>query len=114
MRVTAKAGRDAVLPPLISPGVLIQQYFIDWQDATSSVTLAYIQGPRSQRSIVTDRRYSINPDTFELTISSVRFEDRGSYLGVIGVMDPEGQLFMYERTRQNNVTLDVYGEHFVL
>ena len=76
------------------------------------MTFAYIQGPRSQRSIVTDKRYSINPETFELTISSVRFEDRGSYLGVIGVMDPEGEFFTYEQTRQYNITLDVYGKHF--
>ena len=113
-RITAVAGRDAVLTPLISPGALIQQYFIDWQDTTSSATLAHIQGPRSQQQVVSNERYSIDPQTFELTISSVRFKDRGSYLGLIGVIDPKGQQFTYEHTQQKSITLDVYGEHFVL
>ena len=106
----AVAGRDALLPPLISPGALIQQYFID--AATSETFSRPLQSKvNCNRCEVLNRYGYIN---FELTISSVRFVDRGSYLGVIGVMDPEGQLFTYERTQQNNVTLHVYGEHFVL
>ena len=109
--ITAVAGRDAVLPPLISPGALILQYFIDWQNATSSVTLARIQGPRSQMTFVPNERYSVSPDTFALTINSVRFEDRGSYLGVIGAREPtsggQGQTFTQSQTLTESVTLEV-------
>ena len=108
-RISVVAGRDAVLPPLISPGALILQYFIDWQDATSSATLARIQVPRSEVPAKSER-YSIDPDTFELTIHSVRFEDRGSYRGVIGVRDPEGQSFTYTQTQERGVTLEVFGK----
>ena len=114
-RITAVAGRDAVLPPLISPGALIQQYFIDWQNATSAQTLARIQGPRDQLpSFEQSMRYSVNPETFDLTIQSVRFEDQGSYLGVIGVREPtsdgQGLSFTYDQTRTSEVMLVVHGE----
>ena len=114
MGVTAIAGTNAELPPLISPGKLLQQYFIDWQDANSSQTIARIEGPRSTIPLFEpNERYSVNPDSFVLMIDSVRFEDRGSYLGVIGVMDPAGMSFTYDQTRVRTVTLEVYGEQFL-
>ena len=110
-KITTVAGRDAVLTPLISPGALVQQYFIDWQDATSSATLARIQGPRSQTIFMPNERYSVSPDTFALTIHSVRFEDRGSYLGVIGAREPtsggQGQTFTQVQTLTEAVMLEV-------
>ena len=111
LTITTLDGADTVqLSPLVSPGVLIQQYFIDWRNSTSSVTLASIQGPRSQQTVEPNEKYSVDPDSFNLTIRSVRFEDRGPYMGVIGVMDPEGQLFTYERTRDVEITLEVNSE----
>ena len=112
--ITTLDGADTVqLHPLVSPGVLIQQYFIDWRNATSSVTLTSIQGPRSQQTVEPNEKYSVDPDSFNLNIHSVRFDDRGPYMGVIGVMDPEGQLFTYERTRDVEITLEVNSESFL-
>lgn len=114
LTVRALDGANTVqLSPLESPGMLIQRYFIDWKNATSSVTLASIQGPRSQQSVEPNEKYSIDPDSFNLIIHSVRYEDRGSYRGVIGVMDPEGQLFTYERTRNVEIILEVNSKSFV-
>ena len=113
----AVAGRDATLSSLIPPGALIQQYFIDWQNAATMATLVRIQGPRSQLSLIEqNERYSVDPDTFDLTIQSVTFEDRGHYRGVIGVMEPTtgGQLFTYEQTQMKNITLEVYGEQVII
>ena len=111
-RITVLAAEIAHILPLEPPGALIQQYFIDWQDAATSVTLAHIQGPRNQRPIEPFERYSIDPDSFALTISPVRFEDRGAYLGVVGVRDPSpgGLSFTYTQTQLINITLEVYGE----
>ena len=111
-RITVLATEIAHLLPLEPPGALIQQYYIDWQDATNSVTLARIQGPRNQRPIEPFERYSTDPDSFALTINPVRFEDRGAYLGVIGVRDPTpgGLSFTYTQTQLRNITLEVYGE----
>ena len=107
------AGTDAVLPPLVPPGALIQQYFIDWYNATSPATLARIQGPRNQVPLFEPHtRYSVDSNTLSLTIQSVKFEDRGSYLGVVGVMDPAGQPFTYKQTMIKNITLEVYGEYY--
>ena len=115
-RITAVAGMDAALSPLISPGALIQQYFIDWESAATMATLARIQGPRSQVfSIEQSERYSVDPETFNLIIRSVTFEDSGHYRGVIGVMEPTtgGQLFTYDQTQVRNITLEVYGEQVI-
>ena len=55
-------------------------------------------------------KYSVDPKTFALIIHSVRFEDRGSYRGVVGVTDPEGQSFTYTQTQEREVTLEVFGK----
>ena len=113
MTVPVQEGTDAILPPLISPGALLELYFIDWQMERNGTleTLAQIQGPRIQSPVTTmDQRYSVNPETFALMIQSVTFEDRGIYFGVLGVRDPEGMEFVYEELRLSGVTLDVYGK----
>ena len=114
-RITAVAGTDETLPPLVSPGALIQQYFIDWENAENSQTLTRIQGPRDQTSLFKpqfDERFVVSPNTFNLTIRSVRFEDRGSYVGVVGIKvpSPGGRILVYEPTREKNITLEVIGE----
>ena len=113
-RVTVLAGDTVSLPPLISPGALTQQYYIDWRNAETLETVARIEGPRSQQLIEPTERYSVDPDTFALIIDSVRFEDRGFYLGVIGVMDPAGSSFVYTQTEMQNIELEVYGEYMHL
>ncbi len=105
------AGNTATLNPLVCPGKLIQQYFIDWKRNGTSETIAKIQGPRPNPSIFNpDPRYSVDRDIFSLTIQSVSFQDRGVYLGVVGVADPEGQEMEDTRTARQGVTLEVYGK----
>ncbi len=103
-------GSDAVLIPLIPPGRLLAQYYIDWLKNSSSQILGSIQGPRPSSPLGPNPKYSVNPDTFALTIPSVSFDDRGVYFGVVGVVDPAGQLNLYTQTQTLGVTLDVYGE----
>ncbi len=99
-------GSDAVLTPLIPPGRLLAQYSIDWLDNSSQI-LSSIQGPRPSLPLGPNPKYSVNPDTFALTIRSVSSEDRGVYYGVLG----EGrQTVLYVQTQTLGVTLDVYGE----
>ena len=105
-----RIGSDAVLNPLVLPGSLLAQYYVDWLD-NSSQTIGRIQGPRrSLLPLDPNSRYSVNPETFALTIQSVSFDDRGIYFGVVGVADPAGQTFLYTQTQTLGVTLDVYGE----
>ena len=109
--MTVVAGTNAYISPLISPGALLQQYFIDWLDTATSQTLVRIQGGRNQGlSFRPNERYSISPETFMFTIHSVRFEDRGNYTGVMGVMDPEGMPFIYTQTETEQISLEVNGE----
>ena len=107
---TVQIDGDAVLTPLIPPGSLLAQYYIDWLTNNSSQTVGRIQGPRSFLPMDSNPKYSVNRDTFALTIRSVSFDDRGLYYGVVGVRDPAGQLNLYTQTQTLGVTLDVYGE----
>ncbi len=91
--------------------MLLQRYYIDWRK--NSVAFASIQGPRPiQFSINFDSRYSINPETFELTIESVLFSDRGLYLGVVGVVEEMGLKIEDNRTANQGLTLEVNGKNF--
>ena len=109
--MTVTAGSDVYISPLISPGALLQQYFIDWLDRATSQTLVRIQGRRNQNlSFRPNERYSIDPETFMFTIHSVRYEDQGNYTGVVGVMDPEGMPFIYPQTETRHISLEVNGE----
>ncbi len=110
--VMIKKGEEAVLEPLVSPGMLLGQYFIDWMNGSNTEALATIQGPRLSPTLLrsVDSRYSVDPNTFALTIRQVSFSDRGLYLGVVGVADPKGQLFFYTQTQSMGINLEVYGE----
>ncbi len=111
-------GSDVLLTPLIPPGRLLAQYYIDWLDNSSQI-LGSIQGPRPPLPLGPNPKYSVNPDTFALTIRSVSSEDRGVYYGVLSVVKQtvntiNGQIshraYTYTQTQTLGVTLDVYGE----
>ncbi len=109
--VTVQKGHDAVLHPLIPPGMLLAQYFIDWINSSSADIIATIQGPRAISTVFNpDSRYFVDPNTFALTIRGVSFSDRGLYSGVLGVADPAGRELTYMQTQSLKVDLDVYGK----
>ena len=84
--VMVQQGTDAILPPLISPGALKELYFVDWRRNSTSETLVRIEVPRNEPGM-TNGRYSVDQDSFALTIQSVQFEDRGLYFGVYKVAE---------------------------
>ncbi len=107
------AGRGAVIQPLTTPGMLVQRYYIDWK--RSGNVVAAIQGPRTSPTVFNpDPRYSVDPDTFSLTIQSVAFEDRGAYIGIVGVVEPEGAVLEDTATASQNISLEVSGKSIQL
>ncbi|XP_064398715.1 uncharacterized protein LOC135345243 isoform X2 [Halichondria panicea] len=106
----AKVGTTARLHCSILPGALRAQYFADWRNATSSIEVARLDGPRASSPLSTtpDPRFMVDETTFALIIESVSLSDAGNYQCVLGVRDPAGLPLIYPQTETLNLTLVVY------
>lgn len=99
----------------ITPGRLLRQYFVRWQNGSSGATYRDIPPiglPTPPTATPPDPRYSIDPVTFSLTITDVQLSDSdSSYRCVLGVVDPRSnRVFTYERTENTDLQLIVFSE----
>ena len=115
--IFAEFGTTAVLDCSLSPGRLVRQYFVTWQNGSNGREYAGIQRPRltqfqpTQTSSVS--RYSVQPSTLALVISNVDLSDSDTtYRCVVGVEDPEDDstAMIFDDTTTTDINLIVYSK----
>ena len=107
--IYAKVGESVQLDCPISPGALLQQYYVSWDESGTGIyhTRAYQPSP-----VVIDNRYDLNRSTLSLIINDVRLEDASDmYHCVIRVVAPETTMeYSYNNLRTVPISLVVYGK----
>lgn len=109
----AELGSKAVLNCSISPGRLIQRYFVTWTNRTSGRLYTEKRlSPPPINTPTSDPRYMINPSTLSLGISNVEFADADpNYICILGVSNPpDNTEFFYEQTRHTSLELFIYSK----
>ena len=109
----AEVGTTALLDCAITPGSLVEQYFVTWENGTSGLFYNQIPPISSTTATPFNPRYFIEPTNFSLLISNVQLSDSDStYRCFVGVQDPlfGNRISFYTNTENTNLRLVVYCE----
>ena len=105
-------GSTARLDCAITPGVLIEYYYVTWRNASDPSVMFYLIPPRNNESEPQEHHplnhwYTINQN-FSLFISNVGPADTAEYQCVLGVVDPSDfTAYNYTRTQNANIRFTV-------
>ena len=106
--VYAKVGESVQLDCPISPGALLQQYYVSWDESGTGIYRTQAQSS----PVMIDNRYNLNRLTLSLIINDICLEDASDmYHCVIRVVDPETMMeYSYNNLRTVPISLVVYGK----
>ena len=109
------AGTDVRLECSITPGVVVDQYYVIWRSAADRGRVFYELFPPSRDidPINIDRQhYTLNPEDFSLTIHDVTPADGAhDYMCVLGVEDTLATYTtLYMLTENVNLSLTVFSK----
>ncbi len=108
------AGSTIRLDCSITPGVLVDQYYVVWKSASDRSRVFYQSfPPHFSRDFINidSQRYSVDRNNFSLYIHGVTPADGAhDYVCVLGVEDPlqRTRSFIYTRTNKFNLSLSVF------
>ncbi len=104
-------GTTVRLECSITPGVLVDQYYVTWRSASNQSLVFYQSFPPHLNSTpinIDSQHYSVDPGNFSLYIHNVTVYDRAhDYVCVLGVEDPmqTTEILVYTSTMSVNLTL---------
>lgn len=102
----------------IPPGKLINQYSVEWIDATNNTNKFYVLHPpyQQRRTERKSERYDLDPNTFQLMIRDVQLSDGiNPYLCILHVTDimsgdETPNTYTYGQTTTAKQFLSVFGK----
>ncbi len=109
------AGSTVRLDCSITPGVLVDQYYVTWRSASDRNLIFYQSFPPFLNFDVNNRdsqRYLVDPGNFSLSIRNVTPADGAhDYVCVLGVQDTHEDLqfmnLIYIRTQSVNLSVSI-------
>ncbi len=113
-RTFGVAGTTVHLNCSISPGVAVEQYYVQWQSASNPNRVFYRSfSPQSNVDPVNMDRYSVDSSTLGLLIQDATLADGDDqYVCILGVEDPiqPSRPFVYMQTENVNLSLSIISK----
>ncbi len=114
-----EAGSTVRVDCSITPGLLVEQYYVTWRSAVDTSRVFYQSFPPSTNAdpfYLNQERYTIDPGNFSLYIHDITPADVvDTYVCILGVEDTEfSRTFVHMATENVNLSLSIFSKFRIL